>query len=63
MLAFSCTPNRSNIELFPERSGTDLVSPGHNTGFKSLSRKLFPQGLDNGRRDDDLRLLKGRFEA
>ena len=63
MLAFSCTPNRSNIELFSGRSGADLGPPGRNTGSKRLSGKLFPQCLDNRRRDDDLRLLKGRFEA
>ena len=37
------------------------VKPGMTK--EGLSGKLFPQGLDNGRRDDDLRLLKGRFEV
>ena len=37
------------------------VKPGMTK--EGLSGKLFPQGLDNGRRDDDLRLFKRRFEA
>lgn len=34
LLSFSCTPNRSNIELFSGRSGANLGTPGRYSGAK-----------------------------
>lgn len=41
LLSFSCTPNRSNIELFSGRSGANLVPAGCHSGSKSDPLKLY----------------------